>query len=41
MGNLANPNHKEENENKEEEIPFNYEAHVKYFLAVFKKKEQW
>lgn len=40
MGNLANNNQKE-NENDEDEIPFNYETHVKYFLAVFKKIKKY
>jgi len=40
MGNISTPNHKE-NENDEEEIPFNYTAHVKYFLALFKKIKKY
>jgi hypothetical protein len=39
MGNINSPT--KENEYGDEDVTFNYDAHVKYFFAVFNKLKKY
>jgi len=41
MGNISTSNNKYNENNVDDVIPFNYDSHVKYFLAVFEKLKKY